>query len=35
MIRDECEMLEEHDLENPEKSQLTLDKIMADSRTPY
>ncbi|MGK0272014.1 MAG: Fe-S-cluster containining protein [Cocleimonas sp.] len=35
MIRDECEMLEDHDVENPEKSQLTLDKIMADSRTPY
>jgi Fe-S-cluster containining protein len=28
MIRDECEMIEITDLENPKKAQLTLDKLM-------
>ncbi len=34
MIRDECEMLEPHDLANPKKAQQTLDLFMADSRPP-
>ena len=34
MIRDECEMLEESDLEKPKQAQKILDKIMADSRPP-
>jgi Fe-S-cluster containining protein len=32
MIKDECEMLEPRDLNNPEKAQKTLDELMADSR---
>ncbi len=35
MINDECEMLEQRDLKNPQQSQKTLDKIMADSRPAY
>ena len=34
MIKDECEMLESKDLEDPDKAQRILDKIMADSRPP-
>ena len=32
MIRDECEMLDDHDLANPKQALQDLDKIMADSR---
>lgn len=32
MERDECEMLEEQDLENRKQSQIELDKLMEDSR---
>ena len=35
MIKDECEMLEERDLKNPKQAQLTLDKLMAESRPPF
>ena len=35
MIRDECEMLETHDLANPKQAQKTLNKFMADSRPPF
>ena len=35
MIKDECEMLEERDLNKPEQAQKKLDKIMADSRPAY
>jgi len=35
MITDECEMLENRDLHNPDQAQKTLDKLMADSRPPY
>lgn len=34
MIRDECEMLEVHDLANPKQAQKTLDNLMAGSRPP-
>jgi len=34
MVRDECEMLEAHDLDNPTRSQSILDTLMADSRPP-
>jgi len=34
VIRDECEMLEDHDITNSKKAQQALDKIMADSRPP-
>lgn len=34
MIRDECEMLEARDLDNPKRAQRTLDELMADSRPP-
>jgi len=34
MIKDECEMLQEQDLTNPEQAQKTLDKLMQDSRPP-
>ena len=34
MIRDECEMIEVVDLENPKKAQVRLDQIMVDSRSP-
>jgi len=34
MIRDECEMIEVIDLENPKKAQVRLDQIMVDSRSP-
>ena len=32
MINDECEMIEIQDLNNPQKAQIQLDKLMADSR---
>ena len=32
MIKDECEMLEPHDLKDPKKAQQRVDIIMADSR---
>ena len=35
MIRDECEMLEAHDLAKPKQAQKRLNKLMADSRPPY
>ena len=35
MIKDECEMLEERDLTNPEQAQKKLDKLMAESRPPF
>ena len=35
MVRDECEMIEVRDLDNPELAQTKLDKIMSDSRPPY
>jgi len=34
MVNDECEMIEVLDLKNPKKAQITLDKLMADSRPP-
>ena len=33
MLRDECEMLEPHDLSNTTKAQKTLDELMAESRS--
>lgn len=35
MVNDACEMLEPHDMADPEKAQKTLDKLMSDSRPPY
>ncbi len=35
MVKDECEMLEAHDLTRPRQAQHKLNKIMADSRPPY
>ena len=32
MVMDECEMLENKDVENPQKAQRDLDRIMANSR---
>lgn len=34
MVRDECEMIELHDLDAPKQAQKALDKLMADSRPP-
>ena len=34
MVRDECEMIEICDIENPKQAQTTLDQLMADSRPP-
>jgi Fe-S-cluster containining protein len=34
MIRDECEMIEVIDIENPKKAQVKLDILMSDSRPP-
>lgn len=34
MVNDGCEMIEVQDLANPKKAQLTLDKLMEDSRPP-
>ena len=35
MIKDECEMLEERDLNYPKQAQETLDNLMSDSRPPF
>lgn len=35
MIKDECEMLEAHDLDNPKQAQKKLNKLLADSRPPF
>ena len=35
MVKDECEMLETRDLAKPKQAQITLDKLMADSRPPF
>jgi Fe-S-cluster containining protein len=35
MIKDECEMLEKEDLDDPVKAQLRLDELMEDSRPPF
>ena len=35
MVKDECEMLETRDHARPKQAQITLDKIMADSRPPF
>lgn len=35
MIKDECEMLEPRDLDNPKQAQKALDKLMADSRPAF
>lgn len=32
MVKDECEMLEEQDLDKPKRAQKLLDNLMADSR---
>jgi Fe-S-cluster containining protein len=34
MIKDECEMLEAKDLDNPKQAQSVLDKLMIDCRPP-
>lgn len=34
MIKDECEMLEARDLVRPKQAQISLDRLMADSRPP-
>lgn len=34
MVRDGCEMIELHDLDEPTLAQTTLDQLMADSRPP-
>jgi Fe-S-cluster containining protein len=34
MVRDQCEMLEARDLDNPKRAQRKLDEIMSDSRPP-
>jgi Fe-S-cluster containining protein len=34
MIRDECEMIEVVDLDNPKKAQIALDLLMNDNRPP-
>ncbi|PAJ75287.1 zinc/iron-chelating domain-containing protein [Pseudoalteromonas sp. NBT06-2] len=35
MVRDECEMIESIDIENPKRAQTKLDILMVDSRPPY
>ena len=35
MVIDECEMLEAKDLLNPKQAQITLDKLMEDSRPAF
>ena len=32
MVKDDCEMLEVQDLKKPKQAQITLDKLMSDSR---
>ena len=34
MVRDDCEMIENCDIEAPKEAQITLDQLMADSRQP-
>ena len=34
MVRDDCEMIENCDIEAPKEAQVTLDQLMADSRQP-
>ena len=34
MVKDECEMLEVRDLASPKQAQITLDRLMSDSRPP-
>jgi hypothetical protein len=34
MVRDECEMIEVIDLEQPKQAQIKLDLLMKDSRPP-
>lgn len=34
MVKDDCEMLEAHDLRRPKQAQITLDRLMSDSRPP-
>lgn len=34
MLRDECEMLDVRDLDNPKQAQKKLDSLMVDSRPP-
>jgi Fe-S-cluster containining protein len=34
MVRDGCEMIELHDLDEPKKAQTKLDQLMIDSRPP-
>jgi Fe-S-cluster containining protein len=34
MVRDECEMIEAHDITNLDRAQRELDRLMADSRPP-
>lgn len=34
MVRDDCEMIEVIDLENPKRAQIRLDVLMSDSRPP-
>jgi uncharacterized protein len=34
MVRDECEMIEAIDLENPKRAQIKLDVLMCESRPP-
>jgi len=35
MINDECEMLQQGDLDNPQKAQKDLDKLLEDSRPSF
>jgi len=34
MVKDDCEMLETRDLHSPKQAQITLDRLMSDSRPP-
>ncbi len=34
MVKDDCEMLEAHDLRRPKQAQIALDRLMSDSRPP-
>jgi hypothetical protein len=34
MLKDDCEMLQPHDLTDPGKAQKKLDLLMSDSRPP-
>jgi len=35
MIKDDCEMLSDYDIKNPERAQIALDKLMIDSRPAF